>query len=140
MIKENSKVEIHYIGKTKTDGNVFDSSYDRNQTFTFNLGNEEVVKGLEEALVGKNKGDKFTVDIPSNKAYGDYIDNYVENIPLEQLPKDAKRGSYISALDENKQQIVLKIKDMNEKFAVIDLNHPLAGKELEFDIEVVNIF
>lgn len=139
MIKGNSKVEIHYIGKTKSDGKVFDSSYDRNQTFTFNLGNDEVVKGLEDVLIDKNKGDKFTTDIPFDKAYGEYVENQVEHIPLEQLPKDVDKNKYISALDENQQQIVYKIKDINEQFAVIDLNHPLAGEDLVFDVEVINV-
>lgn len=140
MIRENSKVEIHYVGKRKSDGNTFDSSYDRNKTFTFNLGNGEVIKGLEEVLIGKNKGDKFTASITVDKAYGEYVENQVEHVPLEQLPKDVDKGKYITALDENQQQIVYKVKDINEKFAVIDLNHPLAGQDLEFDIEVVNVF
>ena len=90
-------------------------------------------------LIGKNIGDKVNVDIPAVEAYGEYRNDLVVKVPNEQLPGPVEVGMSLQAQAENGMPINVLVKEVNEDHAVIDGNHPFAGKNLIFDIEVVSI-
>lgn len=139
MINENSTVEIHYTGKKVSTNEEFDSSVKRNESFSFQLGQGQVIKGLEEVLIGKEEGDKFTAKINKENAYGEYNETAVENVPIDKMPTGSETGKVVVANAPDGSQQYLLIKSINEKFAVLDLNHPLAGEDLEFEIEVLSV-
>ena len=137
MIQNGSTVDVHYTGKL-INGEVFDSSVGK-APLSFVVGSGQIIPGFENAIIGKNIGDKVTVDIPANEAYGEYRDDLVVKVPNTQLPGPVEVGMTLQAQAENGMPINVLIKEVNEDHAVIDGNHPFAGKNLIFDIEVVSI-
>ena len=134
MIQNGSTVDVHYTGKL-INGEVFDSSVGK-APLSFVVGSGQIIPGFENAIIGKNIGDKVTVDIPANEAYGEYRDDLVVKVPNTQLPGPVEVGMTLQAQAENGMPINVLIKEVNEDHAVIDGNHPFAGKNLIFDIEV----
>lgn len=137
MIENGTIVNVHYTGKL-TDGSVFDSSEGRG-TLRFEIGTGQIIPGFENALIGKNIGDKVTVNIHPQEAYGPVVDELIVNIPLERLPENLEMGQVLEATLENGQTTNVTVVNISEEHATIDGNHPLAGKELVFDIEVVSL-
>jgi len=137
MIQNGSTVEVHYTGKL-TDGEVFDSSEGR-QPLSFTMGTGQIIPGFENALVGKNIGDKVTVNIQPSDAYGEYREDLVVKVPNEQMPGPVEVGMTLQAQAQSGMPLNVTVKEVNEDHVVIDGNHPLSGKELIFDIEVVGI-
>lgn len=137
MIQNGSTVEVHYTGKL-TDGEVFDSSEGR-QPLSFTMGTGQIIPGFESALVGKNIGDKVTVNIQPSDAYGEYREDLVVKVPNEQMPGPVEVGMTLQAQAQSGMPLNVTVKEVNEDHVVIDGNHPLSGKELIFDIEVVGI-
>ena len=137
MIQNGSTVDVHYTGKL-INGEVFDSSVGK-APLSFVVGSGQIIPGFENAIIGKNIGDKVTVDIPANEAYGEYRDDLVVKVPNTQLPGPVEVGMTLQAQAENGMPINVLIKEVNEDHAVIDGNHPFAGKNLIFDIEVVSV-
>ena len=136
MIQNGSTVQVHYTGKL-TDGTTFDSSVGRSP-FQFQVGVGEVIPGFEDGLIGKSVGDKVTVQIPVEDAYGEVRHDLIVNVPKSQLPSEVEVGQTLQASNEG-QSFNVVVKDIFEDYVVIDGNHPLAGKELIFDIEVLEI-
>ena len=145
VITEKSTVMVHYTGKLK-DGFVFDSSkavdgddrFINREPLKVELGKGLVIPGFEKGLVGMKAGDSKTVVIPSKEAYGDPRKDMLQEIPKENAPTDVKVGSGLEAQGPNGKMVVV-VTEVNEKTVVIDANHPLAGKELTFELEVVSI-
>lgn len=137
MIQNGSTIEVHYTGKL-VNGEVFDSSEGR-QPLSFTMGTGQIIPGFENALVGKNIGDKVTVNIQPSEAYGEYREDLVVKVPNEQLPGPVQVGMSLQAQSEGGMPLNVVVKEVNEDHALIDGNHPLSGKELIFDIEVVSI-
>ena len=137
-IKDGDTVRVHYTG-TFTDGEVFDSSRER-EPLEFTLGDESLISGFEEALIGHEKGDRFTVTIPCAEAYGEHPDELMMEVPLSDVPENIKPevGMMLQiATDDGDMEV--EIVDVTDKVVVLDANHPLAGEDLTFDIEVVDI-
>jgi peptidylprolyl isomerase len=135
MIKEGSKVDVHYTGKLST-GEVFDSSEGK-ETLKFEVGSGQIIPGFEEAILGKSIGDKVTVTMPPEKAYGPVREELVVKVPLDKMPGDITIGQSLQAVSDGNQPVQVTVKEINEDHVVIDGNHPLAGKDLTFDIEIV---
>ena len=136
MIQNGSTVQVHYTGKL-TDGTTFDSSVGR-APFQFQVGASEVIPGFEDGLMGKLVGDKVTVQIPAEDAYGDVRSDLIVNVPKVQLPGEVEVGQSLQATNDG-QAFNVMVKEVLNDYVVIDGNHPLAGKDLIFDIEVLEI-
>ena len=137
MIQNGSTVNVHYTGRL-TDGEVFDTSEGK-APLSFTVGTGQIIPGFENAIIGKTTGDKVTVNIPAVDAYGEVREDLVVKVPNSQLPGAVEVGMSLQAQAENGMPVNVMVKEVNEDHAVIDGNHPFAGKELIFDIEVVSV-
>jgi FKBP-type peptidyl-prolyl cis-trans isomerase 2 len=137
MIKKGSTVDVHYVGKL-SDGVVFDSS-DGKEPLKFQVGSGQIIPGFEESLIGKKVGDKVTVTIQPEFAYGSVREDLMVKVPIDKMPGKVEVGQSLHAVGSNSQPIPVTVKEVNEDYVIIDGNHPLAGKELTFDIEIVAV-
>jgi len=137
--KKGDKVKVHYTGKL-TDGTVFDSSLER-EPIEFELGSGQMIAGFDKAVDGMNIGDKKTAEIPSAEAYGDKRDDMMVPVPNDKVPEDIKPevGMQLSMQQPDGQAVPVVIAEVNDDNIVLDANHPLAGKDLSFEIELVEI-
>ena len=137
-IKDGDTVRVHYIG-TLADGEVFDSSRDR-EPLEFTLGDESLISGFEDSLIGKEAGARYSVTIPSAEAYGERLEELLMEVPLGDVPSNItpEVGMMLQiATDDGDMEVT--ISEVTDKFIVLDANHPLAGKDLTFDIEVIDV-
>jgi peptidylprolyl isomerase len=137
--KSGDTVAIHYTG-TLEDGSEFDSSADRDP-LQFTLGSGQVIPGFEKAVEGMAVGDSKSVTIPVEDAYGPRHDEMVQDVPRTALPDDIdpEEGMMLQAKDQGGQVMNLTVTAISDDAITVDGNHPLAGKALNFDIELVNI-
>lgn len=137
--KKGDTVKIHYTGKLN-DGTVFDTS-DGRDPLSFTIGGGQVIPGFEEAVLGMTKDEKKNVTIPPEKAYGKRNEEMVINVPRDQVPPDInpETGQRLQMQGPNEQMIIVEITEVTEESITLDANPPLAGKELIFDIELVEI-
>ena len=140
QVKNNDTVKVHYTGKLN-DGQVFDSSVERGEPMEFTMGKGQLIPGFEKGLIDMKVNEKKTINIPKEEAYGDTKDELVQEVPKSQLPEDIepKIGMGLVSQTPTGQEINLIVKDVKEDTIVVDGNHPLAGKDLIFDLEVVAI-
>lgn len=132
-------VQVDYTGKL-ADGTVFDSSVERGP-LEFTLGAGQVIPGFEKAVLGMKVGEQKTVTIPADEAYGPYRDEQVVELPREKLPSDMtpEVGQQLVMRQPDGSEIVVVITELSDETVTIDANHPLAGKDLTFEIELVKI-
>lgn len=138
--KKGDTVKVHYTGKLK-DGSVFDSSKDRDP-LEFTLGEGQLIPGFEEAVIGMEEGSDSTVDIPVDKAYGQPQDELKMEVPKTELPDDIdpQVGMQLQVQQtESGRSVPVTITEVKDETITLDANHPLAGKDLVFDIELVEI-
>ena len=137
--KSGDTVKIHYTG-TLDDGTEFDSSAGR-EPLEFALGGGQVIPGFDSAVDGMSIGDSKTVTIPPGEAYGDRHDQLVQEVPKTALPEDMKPevGMQLQSQSPDGQIINLVVAEVAEESITVDGNHPLAGQELTFAIELVEI-
>ncbi|MDF1614471.1 FKBP-type peptidyl-prolyl cis-trans isomerase [Desulfurivibrio dismutans] len=137
--KSGDSVKIHYTGKL-TDGTVFDSS-DGREPLGFTIGNGEVIPGFEEAVSGMAVGESKNVTIPMDKAYGPRMDQLIIDVPRSQVPPDLNPevDQSLQMSGPNGENVVVKVVDVSEESIKLDANPPLAGEDLNFDIELVEI-
>ncbi|MFB0997908.1 MAG: peptidylprolyl isomerase [Flavobacteriales bacterium] len=138
-VKENNTVKVHYTGKL-SDGHVFDSSEGK-EPLEFTMGKGQIIPGFEKGLMNMKLKEKKTITIPKEGAYGDINESLKQEVNKTELPKDMtpKVGmELVSQSTEGKERnlVVIEVKDDT---IVIDGNHPLAGREIIFDLEVVDI-
>ena len=141
-VKEGSKVKVEYLGKLD-NGEIFDRS-DRSgkqEPLEFTIGNKQVIPGFESAVMGMKEGDSTTVELNPEDAYGEVREDLYHEVPKNALPKEQepKEGMMLMMMSPQGQQIPAVIKEVKDEAIVLDLNHPLAGKKLIFDIKVVGI-
>ncbi len=136
MIKKGSKVRVHYTGKLDND-KVFDSSVE-NEPLEVVIGVSGLIKGFEDGLIGMQEGEKKTIEIEPKDGYGEHIESKLQEIEKTKLPEDVKVGMVLEAKSET-GVIVLSIKEIKEDVVVLDTNHPLSGKKLIFDLDVVEV-
>ena len=137
--KANDNVKVHYTGKL-TSGEVFDSSEGR-EPLAFTVGGGQMIKGFDEAVDGMELNEKKTVTIVASEAYGDHKAELVQEIPKNQLPEDMnpELGQKLIATNDLGHQTQVSVIDVTEESITVDANHDLAGKDLVFDIELVQI-
>ena len=137
--KTNDKVKVHYTGKL-TSGEVFDTSKER-APLEFTVGGGQMIKGFDEAVNGMAINEQKTVTIPSAEAYGERRDDLIQEVPKEQLPEDMQPevGQKLVATNDLGHQTQVSVTDVSDAAITIDANHELAGKDLVFDIELVEI-
>jgi len=138
-IKKGNNVRAEYTG-TLDDGTVFDTSEGK-EPLEFEAGTGKVIKGFDDAIIGMEKGEEKNVKIESKDAYGDYNPEMIKKVPKKQLPADQepKPGMVLLVKTPTGQQYPVKIKEVTGTDIAIDLNHPLAGKNLNFKIKVVDV-
>ncbi len=137
--KKGDMVRIHYTGKLE-DGTVFDTSLKRNP-LQFTLGNGQVIAGFENAITGMNVGESKTVVIPVEQAYGARRDDMIVTMGRDKLPPDlnAAVGQRLELTQEDDQTILVTVTAVTETSITLDANHPLSGKPLTFEIELIGI-
>lgn len=136
-IEDGTTVKVHYKG-TLADGEVFDSSEDR-EPLEFTIGEKQVIPGFEDAVKGLDVGEKTTVTLDAANAYGEPRDDLVQEVPLDRLPDGVEEGMTLAVHVGPGQQIPAKVIKLGDENAKLDMNHPLAGKELTFELELVEV-
>lgn len=139
QVKAGDKVRIHYDG-TLADGSTFDSSTGRDP-LEFTVGSGEIIPGLDKALPGMEAGEKKTVEVPCTEAYGERNPEATQSVPRAQVPEDIPLdvGTQLQLQTPEGQAVPVTVAEVNEEQVVLDANHPLAGKDLTFKIELVEI-
>ncbi len=132
-------VSVDYKG-TLQNGEIFDTSHER-QPLEIQVGEGQLIKGFEEKLIGMALNEKKTFTLQPEEAYGNRIEEHVQAIPLSDIPPEMnpKIGEMLALTTPEGQQIPAQISELDDEKMIVDLNHPLAGKSLTFEIEVVGI-
>ncbi len=133
-------VELHYKGSF-IDGTQFDSSYDRGQTLAVQVGTGQLIKGFENALIGMTAGQTKSISLSPEDAYGLTNPEAFSTVQRDQFPTDYMfvEGQPVQGATEDGRPIFATISSFTETDVILDMNHPLAGKQLNFDIELTNI-
>jgi len=132
-------VKVNYVGKLD-DGSVFYNSVDKG-SLQFKLGNEEVIVGFEEAMIGMKVGETKTVRITADKAYGFCRKELTAVIPRNEFPKhiNPKVGQILQITQSDGMQMFFRVTEVCELSVTVDGNHPLAGKDLTYEIQLLEI-
>ncbi|HEO71740.1 MAG TPA: peptidylprolyl isomerase [Candidatus Hydrogenedentes bacterium] len=139
QVKERDTVKAHYTGKLE-DGTVFGAS-EEGEPIEFEVGAGKVIPGFEKAVIGMEPGDKKVVEVGPQDAFGAFRDDLVMEFERDQFPKDAdvKTGKLFEATGPDGRTLALSVVDVQENKVVVDANHPLAGKDLTIEVELVEI-
>jgi peptidylprolyl isomerase len=137
--KSGDTVRINYTGKL-TDGTQFDSSVGR-EPLEFQVGSGQIISGLDREVEGMKVGDKQTVTVPAEEAYGPHDPAKVQQVPRTALPPELElqEGMQLQAQTPQGGQMMLIVTTVGEEEITVDANHPLAGKDLVFEVEMVEI-
>jgi|TARA_B110000971_G_scaffold218878_1_gene258634 FKBP-type peptidyl-prolyl cis-trans isomerase SlpA len=139
QVTENSTVKVNYTGKL-ADGQVFDSSEGK-EPIEFTLGQGQLIPGFEKGLIDMKLNEKKTISMPKEDAYGEINEALIQEVNKSELPQEMepKVGMGLVSKSPDGQEMNLMVIEVKEESIVIDGNHPLAGKDLIFDLEVVEI-
>ena len=139
QVKNGDKVKVHYHGKL-TSGETFDSSEGR-QPLEFEVCSGMVIKGFDDGVMGMKVGEKKTINIPAENAYGQKNEEMIIEYPKAQFPQDMEIevGMPLVMSSASGQQFQVKIAEIKDDVVILDANHHLAGEELVFDLELVEI-
>lgn len=138
-ITGNETVKLHYTGKL-SDGQVFDSSLKR-EPLEIKLGEGRLIPGFEKGLMNMKVNEKKTITIPKEEAYGEVQKELFQKIPSQNLPKEIKPEVGMGLVSKNPDgtERQLRITDVKDDFIIVDANHPLAGQDLTFELELLEI-
>jgi FKBP-type peptidyl-prolyl cis-trans isomerase 2 len=139
QVEQGSTVRIHYTG-TLSDGSVFDSSEGRDP-LEFTVGSGQIIPGLDAAMPGMSVGEKKTVEVPADEAYGQADPNAMQQVPRESVPEEIPLdlGTQLQVQTPQGQVMPVTVVEVTDAHVTLDANHPLAGKDLTFAIELVEI-
>lgn len=139
QVKSGDKVRVHYHGKLRS-GETFDSSQGR-EPLEFQVGSGQVIKGFDNGVIGMQVGDKKTVEIAVDDAYGQKSEEMIVEFPRNQFPPDLdpQIGMQLMMNNGSGQSFPVSVTEVKEESVILDANHPLAGEDLIFDIELVEI-
>lgn len=137
--KKGDKVKVHYHGKL-TNGETFDTSSGRDP-LEFEIGSGSVIKGFDDGVRGMEVGQSKTINIPVEDAYGSRSDDMLIEFPKDRFPNDMEieEGMQLMMSNGTGQNMPVIVTEIKEDSVILDANHPLAGEELIFDIELVEI-
>ncbi|MBI2654394.1 peptidylprolyl isomerase [Candidatus Woesearchaeota archaeon] len=136
-MNQGDKIKVHYTG-TLNDGTVFDSSEGK-QPLELTIGNGEVIPGFENQIKEMNLNQEKTFKISPKDAYGDIDSRLIAKIPRDKFPPEVQAGGTLLLKGPNGERMPAVVKEVKEDVVTIDLNHPLAGKELTFKVKVVAV-
>ena len=138
-ISEGDTVQVQYTGKLN-DGTVFDET-EEGDPLSFTVGSGEIIPGFEQAVKGMEEEEEKTVTIQAENAYGERDESRVQQYSRDSLPDgfEPEKGQVLALQDEEGRQIPVTVVDFDQENITVDLNHPLAGRELTFDIKVVAV-
>ena len=138
-VEVGNNVKVHYIG-TLTDGTEFDNSHDRGEPINFEVGSGNMIPGFENAIIGMTKGQAKTFTLSSQEAYGDRVDGAVQHVSKDAFPPNYTFVIGTTVQGSGPQgPFLATIHSVDDASIQLDMNHPLAGKELTFQIELVDI-
>ena len=136
--KEGSKVKVEYVGFL-SDGTVFDDSKNHGP-LEFTIGSGEVIPGFEKEIIGMEEGEEKEFVLKPEEAYGKRDENLIKEFPKSQLPQgEIKKGTVLMLHLPDGHQMPVEVVEVGEKEVKIDLNHPLAGKELHFKVKLLSV-
>lgn len=137
--KDGDTVRVQYTGKLE-DGSVFDSSMAKD-SLQFTIGKGQVLHGVEQAVIGMQPQESKTVLVPAAEAYGPHRDEMTTQVQRSQFPDsvELKVGQRLQIKQKNGQSIAVSVLDLSDSTVTLDANHPLAGKDLTFDLQLVEI-
>lgn len=140
QVKDKDTIKVHYTGKIASNGQVFDSSLER-EPLEFTLGEGMLIPGFEKGVIDMKVNEKKTIDIAKDDAYGDVRDELFQKVDKEHLPKEVepKVGMGLVSQNPDGTERQLRVAEVKDDHIVVDANHPLAGHDLTFDLEVVEI-
>ena len=137
-IKTGDTVSVHYVG-TFNDGTEFDRSRE-GSPLKFKVGSGMVIAGFDKAVMGHEVGDKFSVNIPAAEAYGEWQEEMLIPVPVERVPANIKPQVGMQLhMSNGQREFEVTVREVNETHVILDANHPMAGKDLNFALEVVAI-
>jgi len=138
MIDNGSMVKVDYT--LTVDGQEIDSSKGRDP-LEFEVGKKQMIPGFESAVIGLKKGDKKSFTVSPEDGYGTVNQEAFQEVPKTQLPPDItpEPGMMLSAMSQDGKPFQVKIHEVKDDVLIVDFNHPLAGKELNFEVEVVDV-
>jgi len=138
-IQKGDIIKVEYEGRLE-DGTIFDSTeLNDGLPLKFEVGKGQLIKGFDNAVLGKEVGEEFEIDLQPNEAYGDFDPALAQTISREQFPEDIEpeTGMMLRVDGPNNTYSIAWIKDVDDEFVMIDMNHPLAGKVLNFKIKIL---
>ncbi len=137
---EGKRVKVHYVG-TLDDGTKFDSSVDRGEPIEFVCMAGQMIPGFDKAVVEMEKGESKTVHIPAEEAYGQRDESLVQKVPTDRIPNAEQLpvGETIYMQDPSGRPIPVRVVAVEEGVATFDMNHEMAGKDLNFEITLVEV-
>ncbi len=139
QVQEGNHVHVHYTGRLE-DGTEFDSSRD-GEPLCFTVGSSQVIPGFESAVIGMTVGEKRTVTIPCAEAYGPHDEGLLLNVPRVNFPLDItpEVGQYLELGDpQGEERAIAVVTHVCDEHVTLDANHPLAGEDLIFDLELIS--
>ena len=138
VVKNGDKIKVHYTG-TLDNGEQFDTSMGR-EPLEFEVGSGQLIKGFDDAVVGMKIGDEKTIKLKPSEAYGESDPKLVQSLPFTPREDfDPKPGQVLALQDPTGREVRAFIKEVKDDSITLDLNHPLAGKNLNFKIKVIGI-
>ncbi len=139
QVQNGDTAKVHYTG-TLTDGTVFDSSRQR-EPLEFTVGGGQLIKGFDEAVVGMEVGQTKTINIPAEQAYGPHREEMVIGVDRSQFPEgmNPEVGQQLQTQTADGQPHIVRVVAVEESKVTLDANHPLAGQDLTFEIELVEV-
>ncbi len=139
-LEKGSKVKVHYVGTLK-DGTEFDSSRKRDQLLEFTIDDGNLLKGFNDTVKNLKVGESKEINLEAKEAYGEYMDEAIISVKKDEFPKDFKFeiNGFIQGQDQMGRPVQGQIVKIEEETINLDLNHPLAGEDLNFNIELVEV-
>ena len=139
-VENGNNVQVHYVG-TFDDGTEFDSSRSRGEPISFKVGAGQMIAGFEAAVIGMQEGDTKDISLSPDQAYGDHKQDHVKTYPVDVFPDEVQLSEGVTVAGQNElgQQMIAKVLSVSDDTVLLDFNHPMAGKNLNFNIEVVSV-
>ncbi len=135
-VSSGDVVRVHYTGRLE-DGAVFDSSRE-GEPLEFEAGSEQLIEGVSSAVIGMDAGQSKTITVPPEQGYGQYDDGLIHSLAKSETPEGIEAGDMLRAI-RGDDEIHVWVLEIKEDEVVVDANHPLAGKTLVFDLELVSM-
>ena len=137
-VETGKTIKVNYTGKFE-DGTVFDTSLvEGREPLRTVLGQGNLIPGFEKGLLGMTEGDNKTIEIEPTEGYGEYLDGLVTVVPKTQMPEGVKVGDVLQSSGD-RGTINVTVTEVNENNVKVDANHPLAGKKLLFEVELLEV-